>query len=326
MLISVIVPIYNIENYVSKCLDSIINQTYRDLEIILVDDGSTDSSGQICDRYANLDSRIKVIHQENSGLSLARNIGIAASSGELIAYIDGDDYIHPQYLEILSGIMIAANAEIAVCGTNIVNEIQSSNDFDNFNNYYDLKEVNYEELSTIDALEHLLYMKIPISCWAKLFRRQIALAEEFPPHELFEDYYTVYRFFSVSSKIAHTKLPLYCYLTRLGSITKKRRYTHNTFDTIKHGLQVVDDVEKNHLHLTNAAVSRLVWASFFVIANMDDIAKNRDDYAFCKTYIKNNRFKVLTNKKTPATERILCLISFVSFRAIRWIYVVKRRF
>ena len=100
-MISVIVPIYNVEEYLPACIESILNQTYRDLEILLIDDGSTDNSGKICDEYAEKDKRCIVIHQQNKGLSGARNTGLDNAKGEYISFIDGDDYIHPQMLEIL---------------------------------------------------------------------------------------------------------------------------------------------------------------------------------------------------------------------------------
>lgn len=100
-MISVIVPIYNVEEYLSTCIESILNQTYKNLEILLIDDGSTDNSGKICDMYAKQDSRCIVIHQLNKGLSGARNTGLDYATGEYISFVDGDDYIHPQMLEIL---------------------------------------------------------------------------------------------------------------------------------------------------------------------------------------------------------------------------------
>ena len=100
-LISVVIPVYNVEKYLEKCLDSVVEQTYRNLEIILVDDGSTDNSGAICDRYAQKDSRVVVIHQKNGGLSKARNVGIDTATGKYISFIDSDDYVGSCYIETL---------------------------------------------------------------------------------------------------------------------------------------------------------------------------------------------------------------------------------
>ena len=111
-LISVIVPIYKVKKYLNRCIDSVINQTYNNLEIILVDDGSPDSCPQICDEYAKKDKRIKVIHKQNGGLSDARNAGLDIASGDFVSFIDGDDYIHPQTYEIVMDVINKCPAEM----------------------------------------------------------------------------------------------------------------------------------------------------------------------------------------------------------------------
>lgn len=114
-LISVIVPVYKVEKYINKCVDSIINQTYTNLEIILVDDGSPDNCGNICDEYAKKDNRIKVVHKENAGVSSARNIGLEKSSGKYITFIDADDYVEKNYCEELLNILKIENADCVAC-------------------------------------------------------------------------------------------------------------------------------------------------------------------------------------------------------------------
>ncbi len=121
-MVSVIVPIYKVEAYLDKCIESILGQTYRDLEIILVDDGSPDRCPAICDAWAEKDSRIKVIHKSNGGLSDARNAGLAAATGELVSFIDSDDWVAPEFIQTLYDAMIRTGAEIAECGTAFVDE------------------------------------------------------------------------------------------------------------------------------------------------------------------------------------------------------------
>lgn len=115
-LISIIVPVYNVEGYLDRCITSLINQTYKNLEIILIDDGSKDGSGAICDKYASLDSRIKVIHKENGGVSLARNLGLDVASGEYIGFVDSDDYVENGMYEALYNVAVLENADITTCG------------------------------------------------------------------------------------------------------------------------------------------------------------------------------------------------------------------
>ena len=114
-LISVIIPIYNVEQYLKECLESVINQTYRNLEIILVDDGSKDKSGKICDEYKNKDERIKVVHKENGGLSDARNAGMKIATGKYIQFIDSDDFIDKDMIETLYNLIIENEADISMC-------------------------------------------------------------------------------------------------------------------------------------------------------------------------------------------------------------------
>ena len=147
-LISVIVPIYNVEKYLDRCVDSIINQTYKNLEIILVDDGSPDNCPQMCDDYAKKDSRIKVVHKENGGLSDARNVGMEVATGEYVSFIDSDDYISLDFYETLLETIVDNDSDIVECG---VVKFYEDNSFDKYSD--DLKVTNYD---TVDGLEGLI--------------------------------------------------------------------------------------------------------------------------------------------------------------------------
>ena len=140
-LVSVIVPVYNVEKYLNKCIDSIISQTYKNLEIILVDDGSPDNSGAICDEYAKKDTRIRVIHKENGGVSSARNVGIEISNGNWISFIDSDDWIEEDYFEIMLNEAKKENADIVFCGYNRIwkNKVETINGFED-NKSFNSKE------------------------------------------------------------------------------------------------------------------------------------------------------------------------------------------
>ena len=116
-LISVIIPVYNVENYLDECIQSVLQQTYKNLEIILVDDGSTDNSGVICDEYKDKDTRITVLHQKNGGISKARNVGIEYAHGEYIGFVDSDDFIHPQMYELLYAAIHKEQTDVAPCKT-----------------------------------------------------------------------------------------------------------------------------------------------------------------------------------------------------------------
>lgn len=167
MKISVIVPVYNVENYLSACLDSILSQTYQDFEIILIDDGSKDASGQICDAYAGKDPRIQVVHQENGGVSRARNRGLELATGDLISFIDSDDTLEPDMYELLVRVMREHNADISHCGYKR---------FDNQGNL--VRKINGTHRLMIQSGEEAIVCMLQgeyfsNSLWNKLFRNQV---------------------------------------------------------------------------------------------------------------------------------------------------------
>ena len=210
-LISVIVPIYKVEKYLSKCVDSVVNQTYKNLEIILVDDGSPDNCPKICDEYAKQDSRIKVIHKENGGLSDARNAGMKIATGEYVAFIDSDDYISDDFIETLYTTMKAENSDIVECdivkfedGTPPVIEKENC-------------EVN--SFLTEKGLSLLIAEnKFHQHVWNKLYKSEIALKIPFAKGKLNEDEFWTYQIFGQAEKVTKINKSMYFYLQRSGSI------------------------------------------------------------------------------------------------------------
>ena len=166
VLVSLIVAVYNGEKYIARCIDSILNQTYQSYEVILVDDGSKDSSGTICDYYAEKDSRIKVIHQVNRGCSAARNEGLSHAKGEYIGIIDQDDYLHEKYIEYFMKLMLDHNAEIATTDTilSFIGDAPVSTNLD-FN--------KYSILSGEDAAKAMLMYTLQIGPWNKLIKKSL---------------------------------------------------------------------------------------------------------------------------------------------------------
>lgn len=179
-LISVIVPVYNVEQYLEKCVDSIKNQSYPHLEILLIDDGATDSSGQLCDTLAETDSRIKVFHKVNGGLSDARNYGMQKASGAFILFLDSDDYIHPHMIESLYEQMIKEDADVSVCNIMNVYETGESPQCENPELYF---VMNTDEF----LKEYLIGKLVPGSICNKLIRKEIANQLRFPIGKIYED-------------------------------------------------------------------------------------------------------------------------------------------
>ena len=211
--ISIIVPAYNIEEYLPRCLDSIIAQTYENLEIIVVDDGSTDSTGAVADAYAAKDPRIKVIHQENLGLSGARNSALRIITGEYVGYVDGDDYITTDMYLDMMGAIESSNAELAVCAYEQIGD--GAEDIDYSGQVYPLSTKEALEIYICDDRSFHIYNSV----WSKLFKREIISGFNFPTNKNSEDIMYTTRALLNSSKVVFVDKPLYRYvLDRAGSI------------------------------------------------------------------------------------------------------------
>lgn len=212
-MISVIVPIYNVEKYLHRCVDSILAQTFSDFELILVDDGSPDNCGKICDEYAEKDSRIHVIHKENGGLSSARNAGIdwtfENSDSKWITFIDSDDWVHPKYLEFLYDAATKTGLGVSIC------------DFERTTGEATKIFDSYEKNMVIGTEEFFCKKNVNavIAC-AKLFKKEDFIDIRFPLGKLHEDEFTTYKILFKYDKIAFVDAPLYFYYVNQSSIMK----------------------------------------------------------------------------------------------------------
>lgn len=211
-LISVIVPVYNVSAYLDRCMQSLVGQTYRNLEIILVDDGSTDNSGQLCDLWAEKDSRIRVIHRKNNGLSQARNTGLDAATGEYITFVDSDDILSPHLCQVLYD-SIRECAEIAICDAEHVFPEKP----------YEFSVSQTTQVLTAEmAIRQLWYQQnfLP-SAWGKLYRRELFEGKQFTVGRIFEDIDIMHELFAAADIIVYNRSRLYGYVHREGSITTK---------------------------------------------------------------------------------------------------------
>ena len=209
--VSVIIPIYNVEKYLRDCVDSVLEQTYPDLQIILVDDGSTDSSGQICDEYAGKDSRIQVVHKENGGLSDARNAGLTFAAGAFLLYLDSDDYLAPDAVEKLMKMQEKTGADVAF-----------GNFFYTYPDHEDVARAWHRSDTVLDnrqAMEALVDGRLETFAWGKLIRSEIAKRHLFPKGKVFEDHFWTHFVFADAEKVAVTPQPLVYYRQRDNSIS-----------------------------------------------------------------------------------------------------------
>lgn len=213
-LISIIIPVYNVEDYLERCINSIINQTYKNLEIIIVDDGSTDNSGKICDMYKEKDSRIKVFHKKNGGLSDARNYGMKYAYGKYIAFCDSDDFVDKKMYEILYNNLIENNADISI--TNYYKFSSSEEITDNYDYKKNDKITVYDKIGMFDHLfdDYLLSMV----AWNKLYKKELLENLQYPKGKLVEDVALAHYIYSRCNKIVITNLQLYFYYQRETSI------------------------------------------------------------------------------------------------------------
>ena len=218
--ITVIVPVYNVENYLEKCLDSLINQTYKNLEIIVINDGSTDNSGEICQEYAQKDNRIIYVEQENGGLSDARNAGLERMTGSYVTFVDSDDWVEPDYVEVLHNKLIGYQADIAIGNYYSYNEDEAMYYFHvNSESYY---EKLYDNISIFENLYDAKQMKSfsLISAWGKLYKSELFDYIRFDKGKLGEDGYINQKLYLLVQKVIYINQGLYAYRQRSGSITK----------------------------------------------------------------------------------------------------------
>lgn len=228
-LISVIVPVYNTALYLGRCIDSILAGTYEDLEIILVDDGSTDSSGEICDTYADRDPRVRVLHTENAGLSAARNRGLDTASGEFISFVDSDDYIHPEMLQKLHEAIRETGAPMSICSYIYVDE-GAGKKFENKGVPKNDRVFRTREILTEELFKP--YHAYWIAVWAKLYRAEIWSNIRFPEGKCYEDLFAMPLVYLSSENCACIDLTGYYYMQHADSIVNARN-AQKTADHIK---------------------------------------------------------------------------------------------
>lgn len=267
-LISVIVPIYNVEKYLDRCVDSIINQTYKNLEIILVDDGSPDNCPKMCDDYAEKDSRIKVVHKENGGLSDARNVGMEVATGEYVSFIDSDDYVSLDFYETLLETIVDNDSDIVECG---VVKFYENEKFDKYND--DLKVTNYD---TVDALDGLINENpFKQHVWNKLYKSNIALDIPYAVGKLNEDEFWTYQIFGKAKKVTRINKTMYYYFQR-GSSIMGNGYNIKRLDALEGKMNRQAYIEKNFPILTAKAKVDLYGSCIFAYQSVLKFMSGKD--------------------------------------------------
>lgn len=315
-LISVIVPVYNVEPYLRKCVDSILNQTYRNLEVILVDDGSPDVCPAICDEYAAMDNRVRVIHKENGGLSDARNVGMETASGEYLTFVDSDDLLPIEAVETMMNIAIAERADLVIGGYNRFADVPEGSGN---------VETSVQRWTPVEAMEDML--RNGCASWARLYRRELHQSIQFPVGEINEDEAIVLPLLEKCGTIAVTNAVVYHYRCRPESITTAG-FSVKRMDWPKHCRENLKCIKANHPLLEAAAAARyrgsLLWT-------LTEIALSNKDY---KQYarqmiqeLKNNRQLFMGTEFAYPQDKIrMMILMHLPFGFYRWMIRVKRVF
>ena len=304
--ISVIVPVYNVEAYLEKCVESILKQTYTNLEILLVNDGSTDNSGELCDQLAQRDQRIRVIHKENGGLSDARNRGIEEASSDLIGFIDSDDYIDEDMYETLYRQMFESNADLSMCG--------------HYDVYHQIPEkqvatIQTWELTPQEAIKMVMEAKIlSVTAVNKLYRKELFEELRFEIGKIAEDAFIMIALIHQCRKVVATNEKKYYYVHRENSITTQK-FSLKFLNVIEAYEQNAKIIKENYPELADTATMRLNWAYFYVLDRL------LVDEQFHDKKLENPLIKFLKSN----TKYILSTTLFTNARKVAFIFLLVNK-
>ena len=305
-LISVIIPVYNVEKYLEKCISSVVGQTYKNIEIILVDDGSTDKSGTMCDLLAEKDSRIVVIHKANGGLSSARNAGLDIAKGDYIGFVDSDDWIEPDMYESLLRNMLKESADISACGVYYHRNSKMKTDRD---------ITGYRVFSRCEAIDCAVRNNgfIKVYAWNKLYSKHVFSKLRFPEGKTYEDLFIILPAIDSAEKIVVTKQPKYHYLKRPGSITNSE-YGHSTWD-------IVEARRFFHKYLLDRYPELAEQAEYFCLISyyrvldkmlLSKTAVDRREKKALIGYLRESTGKVLKYPQVTKKRKIAAIVLYVS--------------
>ncbi len=304
-LISVVVPIYRVEKYINRCINSIQEQEYKNLQIILVDDGSPDKCPAICDDYAQQDRRITVIHKSNGGLSDARNTGIEASKGEYIAFVDSDDYVDKKYISHLYRLIKKYSADISVC--------KYSKVLEGSHKYRMNPETNETLLTNIEAMKDLFTYKeySPVQAWNKLYKASIFFDNmiRYPKGKIHEDTITTFKLFHCATKIVYSDQRLYYYLIRPDSITGRRQSIVDWY-TKKDFINEMNLIIREHNLPLNKEIN-----AYYLMVNLHYIGLlsntgniNRTDWDELKASVVSEFPKCLISKRLSLRKKVAIIV------------------
>lgn len=311
--ISVVVPVYNVEKYLERCVESLLAQTYKNFEIILVDDGSPDNCPKMCDEYALKFSNVKSFHTKNRGQGAARNFGVSKAEGEFVSFVDSDDYVDPNYLEVLfRGI---SKSEIAVVDSmDLI--------YDKHSPVMISKEYSDNIYSGEEALSQILYQSFrDVAPWGMLVPRYIVEKYPFPENRLFEDYFTTYKYFLYVKKVCFIYLPLYFYTIRPDS-TMFIRDDRFINDLMAAADEVIQGCS-GHLLLEKAAKSKRFSNYCRLILQPSDLeTKYPNQYKHIIDTLKKERLSILLDRNVRKKNRIAAFSLYFGIWGLKFLFKV----
>lgn len=304
-MISIIVPIYKVEAYLSRCIESLINQDYKEIEIILVEDGSPDNCAQICDRYADKDTRIKVIHKENGGLSSARNAGLDIAVGEYIMFVDSDDYVAPNFCSYALSKAQSTDSDIVVFGHKEL--------YPSYSIVVNIEPTQEIKLAKLNALLVLINGRINSYAWNKIYRSSLFENIRYPEGRLYEDIGTTYLLFDKAKSVFLSSKITYYYQQRVDSILGKKMTAKDAIDWYEMVRQrhdyiackypeIVSQIANSDLHSTMYCLTNLYCFVGYIQMKreMENFIINLSVYS-----IKNKSIYVRMLLFSPITFRII---------------------
>lgn len=310
--VSIIVPVYNVEEYLPKCIDSILAQTFTNFELLLVNDGSIDGSGEICNEYALKDKRINVIHKKNGGLSSARNMGLKNSKGNYIGFVDSDDYIDKDMYGTLHGLCIKRKADIAIC--NFLKEINGII-VNNKRSRKIIIELSNEE-GMIELFKGVLYR---FSTCNKLFNRKCFQGVTFPEGRIHEDLSTTYKLFANSSKSVYSTYEGYIYVKRNNSILTKR-YNERRLQAFIGWDEIFEFINRRYESINEQVVATFVyWCidNIIYIVNQVEDRKLLIEYVtFIQNYTRKYKGVIDSNKMLSKKYKLRIKLLNLSYRTV----------
>ena len=321
-LLSVIIPVYQVEKYIGQCLDSVLAQTYTNLDIILVDDGGTDSSVDICREYQKKDNRIRIISQENGGLSKARNVGVEHAYADLVTFIDSDDFIHPNMFATMIPYIEEHDLDIISCSSTRKETIDSIGTGE-------LKLYGHRTAVSMGLRDD------NVSAWGKIYKKELLEKVQFPVGRVFEDLGTLYKIFNECNKVGWVDYQFYHYIKRENSITQRSFRVKPKYDSLYLNHEKIDFATEHgyteELHYIHGEIIKNAMSLLTVFySNTDMIAEYEEEYKDTKQWLAEAMQDRVAWNTIRKKERILwwlhnnCISGFKLFSKLsKWSKGVK---